>query len=168
MATVRDEIISIGERLPAARLEAVAGEPVDLQRSRHGTSVLLLPHPDCRECRASVERLGPVAERLRAWGGRLLLVAPPESAASVAEWGPHPVLVDADGRVRAGVGAAPDEAAMVVADAFGTVYRSASAGAGHDLPEPDDVLEEVRFMGSQCPECGVPDDPLAGEESWGR
>lgn len=158
--------VGVGERLPALTLERVGGEPVPLQRTRHGTSVLVLPHADCAACRDYLDRLGALADRFDAWGAAVLVVAAGGTPAEPLSGRAAGVLLDADDRARAGLGLAADEAAVVVADRFGTVYRVAAGG--HELIEPDDLLEEARYMGSLCPECGVPDDPVAGEESWGR
>jgi peroxiredoxin len=150
--------VGVGERLPALTLERVGGEPVALQRTRHGTSVLVLPHADCEACRDELDGLAALADRFRAWDAAVLVVA--------ADGAQAEVLVDAEDRARGGLGLDSGEAAAVVADRFGTVYRVAAGD--HDLIEPDEALEEARYMGSLCPECGVPDDPVAGEESWGR
>lgn len=169
MDETRSAVVSVGERLPAVALETVDGQLVDLHRTRHETSVLVFPHPRCDGCRAYVARLAALADRLDAWGGRVLPVVPAAAQAhDLHQQAGSLVLVDADGRCRAGAGLAPDTAAVVVADRFGTVYRSVSGGDGHELIEPDELFEEVRYMGSQCPECGVPDEPLRGEEAWTR
>lgn len=169
METTRPDRISVGERLPAVTLEPVAGQPLDLRRTPHESSVLVFVHPGCGDCRAYLEGLEGWAERLRAWGGQVLVVVESRAAArTMTRVVSSTVLCDPDGGARVGTGLAADEAAVIVADKFGTVYRVVSTGGGHDLPEPGELLEEIRYLGSQCPECGVPDDPLSGEEAWHR
>lgn len=169
METTRSERVTVGDRLPAVTLEPVAGQPLDLRRTRHESSVLVLVHPDCDDCRAYVDGVEAWAERLRAWGGQVLVVVDGEAPARAMAQSVHStVLCDPDGSTRAGAGLAAGDAAVIVSDKFGTVYRVVSAGAGHELLDPGELLEEIRYMGSQCPECGVPDDPLSGEEAWHR
>lgn len=161
--------VSVGERLPPVTLETADGQLIDLHRTRHETSALVFLHPQCDACTAYVARLEGIADRLDAWGGRVLPVATDAGQAQALHRQTGSLaLVDAGGRCRAGTGLAPDTAAMVVADRFGTVYRSVVDSGGHELIEPDELFEEVRYMGSQCPECGVPDEPLRGEEAWTR
>lgn len=169
MDETRSAAVSVGERLPAVALETVDGQLVDLHRTRHETSVLVFPHPRCDACSGYVARLAALADRLDAWGGRVLPVVPAAAQAQdLYQQAGSLVLVDADGRCRAGVGLPAEAAAVVVADRFGTVYRSVLEGDDHELIEPDELFEEIRYMGSQCPECGVPDEPLRGEEAWTR
>jgi hypothetical protein len=161
--------VTVGARLPAVSLAPVAGRPVELRRTAHESSVLVFVHPDCDACRAYVERLEGWADRLAAWGGCVLVVAADHSQArSLALAVDSTVLCDADGRARGGAGLSPHGAAVVVSDKFGIVYRVELAGAHHEFLDPGELLEEIRYMGSQCPECGVPDDPLSGEEAWHR
>ncbi len=42
---------------------------------------------------------------------------------------------------------------VVVADRWGEVVYSREAEAGADLPAVEDLLDWVRFLRSQCPEC---------------
>lgn len=168
--TTGDTALAVGDRLPALTLEMVDGQqPINLRRVRHDSSVLILPHADCEGCVAYLRSLEALQAELVAWGGRSLVVAPDEGraralAAQLACW----VLLDPDGRARREAGIDGDAAAVLVTDRFGTVYLSQVSGDDHDLPAPQSLLEEVRHIVTQCPECGVPDDPLSGEERWGR
>jgi hypothetical protein len=49
-----------------------------------------------------------------------------------------------------------DPPAVVVVDEWGEVYFSLRA-TGHDLPEVHDVIDWVRFVAIQCPECEQPE-----------
>lgn len=74
---------------------------------------------------------------------------------------PFPVLLDTTGATR---GWAPvGEAAVVVADRFGVVYDQAHSRDANDLPDTAALIEWLRFLATQCPECGVPDEPGFGE-----
>lgn len=163
----RSVAVSVGERLPALALETLDGQLIDLHRTRHETSVLVFLHPGCDDCVGYLARVEAWADRLEAWSGRVLPVAPDaEQAEQIRRNAASTPLVDADGRARVAARLADGEAAVIVADRFGTVYRSVPAGEGHELIDPGDLFEEIRYMGSQCPECGVPDEPLRGEEAW--
>lgn len=163
----RSAAVSVGERLPAVALETLDGQLIDLHRTRHETSVLVFPHPGCDDCVDYLAGLEAWADRLDAWGGRVLPVTSDlTEAQDIRRGAGSTALVDADGRARVAARLAGGEAAVVVADRFGTVYRSVPAGDGHELIDPGDLFEEIRYMGSQCPECGVPDEPLRGEEAW--
>lgn len=169
MDKTRPTTVAVGDRVPAAVLETGDGQLIDLHRTRHESSVLVFPHPRCAGCSAYIARLDALGDRLGAWGGRVLPVAgDAEQAQDMRQQTGSRVMVDADGRARAGMGLPAEAAAVVIADRFGTVYRSVLDGDGHELIEPDELFEEIRYMGSQCPECGVPDEPLRGEEAWTR
>lgn len=169
MDTTHSEGVAVGERLPAVALATAGSESLDLRRTRHESSVLVFVHRDCGDCQAYVAGLEALAQRLHAWGGRVLVVAADwDHARSLAGEVSSTIVCDEGAHARAGAGLGSADAAVVVSDKFGTVYRCVAAGAGHELVAPDELLEEVRYMGSQCPECGVPDDPLSGEEAWHR
>lgn len=42
---------------------------------------------------------------------------------------------------------------VVVADRWGEVYYVASATRAFELPEPDELMEWVRYVRNECPEC---------------
>jgi hypothetical protein len=50
-----------------------------------------------------------------------------------------------------------EEAALVIADEWGEVYSVADAGTGHRFPTPPEIIEWVRFLAIQCPECEGPE-----------
>ena len=43
--------------------------------------------------------------------------------------------------------------AVVVADRWGEVYHVTSANRASELPGPDEVMEWVRYVRNECPEC---------------
>ena len=166
MSTTQRDVLGVGDRLPALTLQAVDGRIVDLRQARH-SSVVVFPHPRCEGCLAYLLRLDERADDLAVWGSRPLAVPVDEAEArALAQQLSFPVLLDHDARLRRGAGTRTDAAAVLVADRFGTVYRSDRVGRDHRLPGDREIVEEVRFIGSQCPECGVPDEPPRGSESW--
>jgi hypothetical protein len=155
--------LDVGERLPALTLETGAGRAVDLHLARRASSVVVLPHPDRDDdCLAFLHRVDELADELAVWGGQPIALVPEEAEAhALAERVSFPVLIDRDARARRGAGIAPDAAAVFVADRFGVVYRSDRLGRDHHFPVSRELVSEVRFIGIQCPECGVPDVPPA-------
>lgn len=165
---MRTVTLTVGDRLPAVTLDAADGQPVELRRTRHDSSVLIVAHPDCEACRDYVASFAETGDELAAWGGRVMTVTPAAAPVTGGRFAGHRQLADPDDRVRSGVGLSAEQAAVLVTDRFGTVYLAQVGGAEHDLPTPQQLLEEVRHVVTQCPECGVPDDPLRGEEAWRR
>ena len=45
----------------------------------------------------------------------------------------------------------------MIADEWGEVYSVADAGAGHRFPGAPEIIEWVRFLAIQCPECEGPE-----------
>jgi len=115
-------------------------------------------------------RLTQAHHSLGVWAGRPLVIVPAsvENAARLVgsvDGVPFPVLADPDGDVRRRLGVPADRAALVIADRWGVVYNAVEADTARDLPPVDEVIEWVRYLATQCPECGVPDEPGRGE--WG-
>lgn len=165
MSITQNDGLSVGERLPALTLDAVAGRTVDLRQAQH-SSVVVFPHPRCGGCLTYLRRLDELSDDLAVWGGRPVAVLIDEAEArALAQRLSFPVLLDHDARARHRAGIRPDGAAVLVADRFGTVYRSDRAGRDHHFPGDQEIVNEVRFIGIQCPECGVPDEPPRGWQS---
>lgn len=147
-----------GERLPDLRLaEAPAGTPAPLvpPGGRQVPVVVLVDGAECQACRAYLRRLAEVDAEMRAWDGRVAVVVPGslDEAARLAEavHPPFAVLADPARGLRRRMGAAG--AAVVVADPWGEVRFRHDTGAAHDLPEPPELVDWVRFVAIQCPEC---------------
>lgn len=97
---------------------------------------------------------------LRHWYGRPFLVtetARPASALPSARLEP-------DGWSALGLGAG--QSALIIADRWGLVYFAAQTTGFTDLPDADEVEDWLRYLATQCPECGVPDEPGHGEWSF--
>ena len=163
--TTPDLPLAVGDRLPPLTLpSADGGPPVEWRDTSRGAAVLVLPHSaDCRACRAYLETLAAGDEAVRLWGGRTLALLPAgvdEARAFARECRlPFPVIPDPDGDARRRCGVLASAAAVLVADRWGQLYDVAVAGAGHELPSADEVEAWLRFLATQCPECGVPDEP---------
>lgn len=169
MGATQSETVAIGGRLPSLRLRTDSGQTVDLRRSRNDSLVLVLAHADCDDCVAYLDGLAEVADALGALYARPIVVAADEDrAGSLADGRGLAAAADPEGRLRTQTGIDVDTAAVLVADRYGVVYRCdvAERNARHDFVAPGDLPDETRYIGSQCPECGVPDDPLRGEDAW--
>lgn len=147
-----------GERLPDLRLgEVPAGTPVPLVApgGRQIPVVVVVDGAECEPCRAYLRRLAEAEPEMRAWDGRIVVVVPGsvDEAARLADAidPPFPVLADPEHRLRRRLGS--KGAVVVVADPWGEVRYRHDAGAAHDLPEPAALVDWVRFVAIQCPEC---------------
>jgi len=79
---------------------------------------------------------------------------------------PFPVLLDDNGEMHGAIGAIDsnggESAAVCIADRYGEVYFAVSCSAAR-CPSAGDILDWLRFIEIQCPECGVSEWP---HESW--
>jgi peroxiredoxin len=118
----------------------------------------------CSDCRRYLSELASAASNFAAWDGRVVVLVPGPAAEASAVRGepelPFAVLSDADRRAPLA-----DGATVVVADRYGHVYSVSEADDSHVLPTPRELEEWLKFLATQCPECGVPDEPGPGD--WG-
>lgn len=140
-----------GAILPSAELPATGGGSVrlDLHRGRRNL-VLFLTHPSgCAGCEEKLRELAAGRAELAAEAAELLAVVPgaePEAAELKGRLGlPFPVLADAAGSLG-------NEGTLVVADRFGEIFACTRAGQQHELPSIPEIVEELAFIGVQCPE----------------
>jgi peroxiredoxin len=74
-----------------------------------------------------------------------------------------PLLVDLDGRIHHSAGAVDRQgrpaAAIYIADQFGEVFAAYRAADGEAMPSVQAIVKLIRFINSQCPECGHPEWP---------
>jgi len=130
----------------------------DYQQRRN--LVLLLHHGlGCAACRASLRDLAAEATRMRATEAVLLAIGPddPEATRQLAADLDRSVLLlsDPSGSVATRQGLTVP--AVVVTDRFGEIWASWPGGDEHRLPSPAEVLDWLRYIGVQCPECGPPE-----------
>lgn len=157
-------------RLPRISLPRVdTGEPVDWRLPR-GARVLVFVPSSSPDAEGYLEALAEHRARFRVWDGRPLIVVPeppvegggPAPGPAVL---PYPIVTDAEGSARRRCGLARDDRAVIIADRWGEVYRAWTAESCEGLPDAVEIEEWVRFITTQCPECGVPDEPTpAGRE----
>jgi hypothetical protein len=146
------------ERLPPLELTGPTGT-VRLRAPELGSPVLLLIRDEAIDrARPYVRALEDHERDLRDWYGRPLIIterpvsetALPRAVATREDWD----------------GFGVDDSALMIADRWGIVYFAKGTTTFDDLPPLDDVVEWARYLATQCPECGVIDEPGYGE--WAR
>lgn len=167
----------VGERLPALTLSDTSERRAVRLRAhtREATVMLLLP-VRTGPLPSPLRRLLAAEREMRRWDGRLVVVVAEEDEESVvrmlreevADSPPSTVLADPSGDLRQHFGLATDGVALLIADRWGQIYHAAEASPGGEhgaLPGPDGVVEWLKYLATQCPECGVPDEPGYGDWS---
>lgn len=143
-----------GDRVPPVSLKTCIEDGHVVLGPSRGPRVLVAVHEfGCDECIRYVQRVGSIQEELVSWGGDIAVVAPEcigASAAGLAGLG-VPVLEDpdhllADGRLT-----------VIIADEWGEIYFASESESQHGAISPDEVLEWVKFVAIQCPECEAPE-----------
>lgn len=160
-----------GTRLPDLTLPTLDGGTVRWRSPAEGSPVVVFLHsPACSSCRSYLDGLARAAPDFRDWSGRVLVVfatadtgSAPEAGDATAQAWPFVVSVDEDGKARARCGIGEDHAAVIIADRWGEVYFAAGEKSERALPDPPAIEEWLRYLATQCPECGVPDESGAGE-----
>ena len=145
-------------RLPDLRLPALAtGAPVSLRPpGRQGAVMLLLHAASCPECIAYLEQLAGVRDRIADWDGRVVAVVPEDGEPAPTGLAdrdlPFLLVRDEGGRCAKSCGLSPGS--LVIADQWGEVFHThRGAPEQHDFPAPDELVEWLKFVAIQCPEC---------------
>lgn len=163
--------LQVGDRLPPLHSRVLPdGGAVAWRAPAQGALVVVfLGSPAGEGAQTYLRELAAEAPEFRIWNGRLLVVLPPggEGASGVPQSVslPFPVAVDPEGEARRQCGVAEREYAIIVADRWGQVYHVARGASTDALPGPAEIQSWLRFLATQCPECGVPDEPT--REEWG-
>ncbi|MCS7050569.1 MAG: redoxin domain-containing protein [Thermomicrobium sp.] len=152
-----------GDRLDDFELPTLDGRTVSTRRYYLRSGLLLLfshefPCDSCLDYLSVIERVLPEIRRERMEViavvpiGRTLVIARP------ADFLPQfPIGLGEGDELHRRFGFLDETgrpaAAVVVGDDTATIWHAWCAGAGHELPEPPELLEWVRFVSYQCPEC---------------
>lgn len=120
-------------------------------RAGHGPRVFLAMHSArCVACRDYLRSLAANSD-LAEWGGRLTIVLRDsmDDATDLYDLlGGHAAVLTDPGR------SIPlTDGALAVTDEWGEVFFETSADDRHELPPPAEVVNWVRFIAIQCPEC---------------
>jgi peroxiredoxin len=158
-----------GRMMPDFSLPAGGGRRVrlsDYRHRRHVVAVFVDGAPE-ESYRPFLEILGRHYAEIAGEEAEVLS-AVPATVRESALFGdrfdlPFPVLADEAGEAHRAAGAVaidgkPDMAVYII-DRYGEIYAAFHAGKGDVLPSPEDILDWIRYIQFQCPECGVPDEP---------
>ncbi|HEX7119444.1 MAG TPA: hypothetical protein VF212_11690 [Longimicrobiales bacterium] len=157
----------IGDRLPPLVLpRADDGARVSWRAPQRGAPVVVfLAAGDAG--RDYARDLAAEEAELRVWNGRPILVLPSEMEAreivpaGVAE--ALTVVADPGGVAHRRCGVEEGSAALYIADRWGQIYVAEHAPDERGLPGVGQIEEWLKYLATQCPECGVPDEPGRGE-----
>jgi hypothetical protein len=143
-----------GDRVPSVALRPRAGETEVELRPPRGPRVYLTVHSlDCDECVGYLAEVESVRGPVEAWGGDIVAIHPGTAGAG----GPMlpalsvPILED-PAHVMAG-----GRLTVVIADEWGEVYFASPADGTHQTIPAEEIVEWVKFVSIQCPECEGPE-----------
>ncbi|HSH44656.1 MAG TPA: hypothetical protein VK966_02310 [Longimicrobiales bacterium] len=139
-----------GDRVPRLRLPAVGGGERSV-RGR-GPRILLVVHPGCARCAEYARSVGEAAGALPDWDADIMVASP--AAEGFEGLDGVTVVRDPDRALGEGL-------TVLVLDRWGEVYHAGHHGGDHDAASPEELLEWVRFVAIQCPECEGPEGPWA-------
>ncbi|MGH7462112.1 MAG: hypothetical protein ACREMA_13960 [Longimicrobiales bacterium] len=144
-------------RLPPLQLEH-AGEPVRLDAPELGALALLFVRtPLLPAARAYIESWEQKRTDLMFWLGRPILISDGELP------GGQLTTAMAPASAWEALGIGPHDGALIITDRWSVIYVARSTRTFSDLPPVTEVEEWLRYLATQCPECGVIDEPGYGE-----
>lgn len=160
-------MIRVGDRLPDLTLPGADGAERPL-RGPHRDAVIVVALHDtgCDRCRRYLRELADARPRFRIWDGTVRAVTDDPDIGNLQrdlegdlQVGDRTdVLVDAERRLLDRV-EARDGPVVLVADRYGQLYEILPAGRDHTLPTPGELEAWLQYLATQCPECGVLDQP---------
>jgi len=172
-------MLDVGDRLPNLDLAAPgdARPSLPLRSPPKGAPVLLLPPLSGNGDGASsyARDFAASVAAFRLWYGRPLLVVPSaerataligdgdgNGGAGAGESGADglQVAVDPDGELRRRLGLDDASWGVFVADRWGILYHVARSPETDALLGVGEIEEWLRYLATQCPECGVIDEPI--------
>lgn len=159
----------IGRAIPFATLPTADGGTFSVAnlRGKRQAALFLGHDAGCLACFGYARQLAAAHADLGEADAVALIVVGSDPAA-VAGWrhGVDPqstILADADGAwkraVTASIEAAATDAVVIVLDRYGAPRAGASVAEAGGLPDPSAIVEWLRFIALDCPEC-------SGELPW--
>lgn len=155
--------LPVGSRLPSLVSRVDGGEVRWRDPARGATVAVFLQSGDRDADRRYLDELTAAVPDFALWGGRVIVVMPDATAetAAIPSGGSArslAVVTETMGEAEhCGVGAGDD--AILIADRWGEIYHGARGDSPAVLPGPGEITEWLKFLATQCPECGVPDHP---------
>lgn len=166
------------DTLPSLELTNASGETVNTRSfyAKRNLVLFFLGSLQCDSCRRLLSALAGRYEEIRQEETEVLAVAPgsrEQVRKAAGEMGlPFEMLVDGDGEAHRRVGAVNESgvpaATVLVVDRFEEVYEARYEREGHRLMDVDEIIQSLRFIEVQCPECGVPEWPVTEEPTARR
>jgi hypothetical protein len=154
----------VGSRLPSLRSHTDTGELRWRDPAGGSTVAVFLQSSDRDADLAYVRGLKEVADDFRVWDGRVIVVMPDEAPVPGAS-GPGSdrhrtisLVTEPEGEAEH-CGVRDGEDAVLIADRWGQIYHGARGSTPEALPTPGEISEWLQFLATQCPECGVIDEP---------
>lgn len=156
-----------GSRLPELHLTTVGGAKSSVQPTPRDAVVLLWLAEWSGVWLDALITLARAADDIEEWSAHIVIMIPAaaETAAGLRAriGGRLDLRLDPDGEAARALGFGGERACLLISDRFRQVYMSTLAQRASDLPEPSEIEEWTRYLATQCPECGVIDEPGHGE-----
>jgi hypothetical protein len=151
--------LAVGRRLPPLRSHAANGEEVRWRDPVRGSlTAVFLDSNDREGDREYLQSLEAAVPAFKAWDGRLIVVMPGEEKGAEQAADSLALVTRTNGEAEH-CGVRKGEDAVIIADRWGQIYHIARGQGADALPDPSQIEEWFRFIDTQCPECGVPDEP---------
>lgn len=151
----------VGSRLPSLVSRTDGIELRWRDPSRGATVAVFLQSDDSDSDQAYLRGLRAAADDFRVWDGRVIVIMPGGESGSTGHagaLGSVAVVTEPTGEAEH-CGVQVGEDAVLIADRWGQVYHGARGASADALPNPAEIEEWLRFISTQCPECGVIDEP---------
>jgi hypothetical protein len=142
-----------GDRMPPLLLQAADnGKAVALREESRVATVLVILHGGCEPCAEYLAAITQRSTEIREWDGRVVaaVVGSQPSMPEPVRDSVVQVTVDADEQLQQSGAATP---AVLIADQWGELFMVEGAGTAHAFPEPGEIVEWLRYLAIQCPEC---------------
>lgn len=159
-----DSPMPVGSMLPSLYSRTDSGK-LRWRNPAGGSTVAVFLQSDDREGdRAYLRELTDAAEDFRLWAGRVIVVMPDQPRGGGGPLGGSAgqrtisLVTETEGEAEH-CGVRGDEDAILIADRWGQVYYGARGNTADALPDTEEIEEWLQFLATQCPECGVPDEP---------
>lgn len=144
----RSDLLNPPRMLPDMVLPDRSGTPRRVRASGDRSVLLVLVHSRCHTCREWLERLGEQKDEVEDWKGEMKVVA---SSPEENRLDAFTLLVDPRGRLATALGVT--EPAVVIADQWGGIHEADQAGEEHAILSIASVVEWIRHLATECPEC---------------
>lgn len=150
--------IRVPDILPPLRLSTPDGAPRRIQPTPRDALVLIWLDGADREAMGYIAELARAAKDIEYWYAHIVVVV----AEDVRDLSDSGLSLDVrldDGALARQLGLDGHRAVLIIADRYGQVYFTERAESASELPDAGEVEQWTRFLATQCPECGVIDEP---------